>query len=306
MSDPRKDLALSTPDDAAATALDVALSTSYDPMLLNELPQPVPKDRAPHMEPDVFHFQDAFDDLLLAAQGRPLMDITERYQQSKLLRIVYPYGESNFKWLQRLEYQGVIPARPNILSPGPGLGQLPAALRTFGGELNGVVSKSLGEAMALYNRATGDNNDGSRESVSRRASGEPDGKKEPDHFDDLFSELKSTFAESQGAWEAFKKTLNDDSSRRVGQFGDQKENEPRNQELSKSSERQINKNEKETTSEYVDRWGYRHTKVTRTQYDDSGNQTGSSTSITIAPDAGQDISNTSNPNSKSKGGGWFW
>ena len=78
-----------------------------------------------------------------------------------------------------------------------------------------------------------------------------------------------------------------------------------------STEKTPDQNEKETRSEWVDAFGYKHTTVKRKTYDDNGKETSSFTSTTIRPAEhnGADAvdnshSNTDAVNKKNKG--WFW
>jgi hypothetical protein len=81
----------------------------YSPIrLASTMPrQPCPRDLEPGMDPTMFTFVDAFEDLLLVSSGRPMMDLCERYDMNRTLARMYPTGEHPFSWFSRLQSQGL-------------------------------------------------------------------------------------------------------------------------------------------------------------------------------------------------------
>ncbi|ATY59572.1 hypothetical protein A9K55_003155 [Cordyceps militaris] len=307
-----------SPEDLAISVGEVALS-SYSPAALTHLPQPRPADLPPDLDSSVFTFQDAFEDLLAVSQGNSLPDINARYQHSRMLRQMYPYGEPTWLWINRLQSQGLIrPPRGShiIRASRTGWDELQKGLeqgaeelwRGFGDDPKSrdAVAEAGNIFRELLNQFSGAVNSASS---SRDEQSNKNG--EPGHFDDLYSAVKSTYADGQGAWDAFKKTINEDALRRINEFERQMEHKFKENKPPASTEKTFDQNEKETRSEWVDVFGYKHTTVKRKTYDDNGKETSSFTSTTIRPAEhnGADAvdnshSNTDAVNKKNKG--WFW
>ncbi|OAQ95853.1 hypothetical protein LLEC1_00276 [Akanthomyces lecanii] len=309
----------STSDDLALSVGEVALS-SYSPAALTHLRQPVPSDLPPHLDASVFTFRDAFEDLLAVSQGRPLSDIDSRYQQSRMLRQMYPHGEPSWLWISRLQSQGLIgtPLGSSILRASQaGWDELQremedgaeALWRSFRDEpKNREAAAQVGQVFReLREQFGGPGNP--RESPSSRSL-EPKKNGEPDDFDELYSAIKSAYANGQGAWDAFKKTMNEDVPRRMDEFERQLEEKFGEKPSPVSTEETARKNEKETRSEWVDVFGYKHTTIKRKNYDENGREIDSSTFITIAPaekNPADAIENSDGNNtSDKKKTGWFW
>lgn len=89
-----------------------AKRSQYSPILLAErMPrQPCPRDIHGDMDPHMFTYIDAFEDLLAEASGVPTMDLRSRYNMNKMLRNTWPFGEPAYSWARRLESQGLIKA----------------------------------------------------------------------------------------------------------------------------------------------------------------------------------------------------
>ncbi len=305
MSDSRA----TSPEDLALSVGEIALS-SYSPAALTHLRQPVPSDLSPHLDASVFTFQDAFEDLLAVSQGHPLPDIDSRYQQSRMLRQMYPHGEPTWLWIGRLQSQGLVrtPRGSSILRASQaGWDQLQKGLEEGAEDLwrslredpkNRAAVAEAGKVFKeLRDQFAGCSNSSSH---AKNENGEPD------DFDELYSAIKSAYADGQGAWDAFKKTLNEDVPRRMDEF--ERRMEEKFNKTPTSTET-ANTNEKETRSEWVDAFGYKHTTIKRKTYDENGKEIGSSTSITIKPaenNPADAIENSDGTDTDKKKTGWFW
>lgn len=306
----------STPEDLALSVGEVALS-SYSPSALTHLRQPVPSDLPPHLDAGVFTFHDAFEDLLAVSQGRPLSDIDSRYQQSRMLRQMYPNGEPTWLWISRLQSQGLIgtPHGSSILRASQaGWDELQRGLEEGADALwrslrddpkNREAAAQVGQVFRELREqfgGSGETSSGSLESKNKNG--------EPDDFDELYSAIKSAYANGQGAWDTFKKTMNEDVPRRMDEFERQMEEKFKEKPSPYSTEKTANKNEKETKSEWVDVFGYKHTTIKRKTYDENGREIDSSTFITVAPvekEPSDAIENSdNNKTSDKKKTGWFW
>ncbi|KAF7544625.1 hypothetical protein G7Z17_g9809 [Cylindrodendrum hubeiense] len=291
------DTELSWPDRSMAS---VALSP-YSPLALRSLPQPVPNDAPSNLDPSVFTFEDAFEDLLAVSQGQPLPAISARYEQRKLLRAMFPDGEPAYFWLRRLKSQGIL----DMPSPGQLLAQVADTnWDYFHRELDR-------RAVNAWRAVTGEDSRDSRrvfedddssphsfrespesEHVRRR-------RNEPEHFDDFFSSVQSSFSNSQSSWDTFVKSITDNPST----------------SLAKSQQdRSLDKSQEVIKDEYVDRFGYLHSKVTVKTLDEDGNQIGSQTHYTVRPadkqsDESKDGDDKSGINAKGSvetKAGWLW
>ncbi|POR33608.1 Uncharacterized protein TPAR_06191 [Tolypocladium paradoxum] len=293
-------------------------SASYSPTALRHLPQPVPNDLPHELDPTVFTFEDAFEDLLAVSQGQPLPDINTRYEQRKLLRQMFPTGEPTWFWMRRLESQGLIES--------PSRGRF---FRTLRPDWDGFHRELDRRATDVWRGATGEDDReqvagdffheigrafkqierGLSEEGSRHEEPESDSddeqrrRKGPDTFEDLFSSLSSTVAEGQKSWDTFLKIINDQAAT-----------------LEKNQTPSSDKETKrvETRDEYVDRFGYLHSTVTRKTLDRDGNEVGRETYVTMRPADKPDkqLDNQSKDEldhveslgdeSANKKMGWFW
>lgn len=328
MSDPHGAAISEATTNHAYDASEVALS-SYNPTLLGHLRQPVPRDLPSHLDPGVFTFQDAFEDLLTVSQGIQMPDINSRYQQSRLLRQMYPNGEPTWLWLRRLQSQGLIsqPQRPRtMISRDFNWIEFKRALEEgteifWGGITDGVDDVENREAVGkvgavfreLHNKFPRDADisaSQSRDIVNRQD--------EAENPDELFSAIKSTYSDGQRQWDGFKKALNEDLQRRIEALERQVECRSSDSKPATISDNGINlnKNEKETRSEYVDVFGYKHTKIKRKIYDGNDNEIGSSTSVIVKPveksdqaimeDGHEKANDSGSALRRSKHNGWFW
>ncbi|KAM3554642.1 hypothetical protein MY1884_006016 [Beauveria asiatica] len=293
--------------------------SSYSPARLTHLRQPVPSDLPPHLDAGIFTFQDALEDLLTVSQGNPLPDIHSRYQQSRMLRQMYPHGEPTWLWIKRLESQGLIrPARGSYIArvSQPGFDELQRYLEEDTEQLwrsirddprNQETVAQVGKTFReIRDPFSGYNSHNPEWSDSKNTT-----KTEPDHFDDLYSAINSAFADGRSTWDALQRTINKDVPRRMDELERQmggcfKENKP-----SALTGNSVDDNEQETRSEWVDALGYRHTTIKRKLYDENGKEIGSSTSVTIKSADNDDskVIENSDGNTDVAGKrkrGWFW
>ncbi|KAK5997428.1 hypothetical protein PT974_02784 [Cladobotryum mycophilum] len=276
-------------------------SWSYAPLNLRHLRPPVPNDLPSHHDAAIFTFEDAFEDLLVISQGNPLPDISTRVGQRKLLRQMYPNGEPMWFWLRRLESQGLL-RRPRLdeMYRLDGFGPFsrqneseffqPHGLdwESFHNQLerrasdvwrrdsvadNGQstgdfsdeahkVSRNLEDGLTRHNPASVDESD-SRHDAQQKGF--------PDNFDDIFSSITSSFAEGQKTWDTFVKSILENKS-----F-------PTNGSHQTTKHDKNGNKETVTQDEYVDRFGYLHTTVTRKTFDKDGREIGSQTHFTMRP-----------------------
>lgn len=272
----------------------LALSSQYSPLNLHHLSQPVPRDAPSNIDASIFTFEDAFEDLLAMSQGQPLPEIDARYEQRKLLRSMFPESEPPFFWLRRLKSQGLL----EMPEPRHWLRQAESTWDQFHHELDR-------RAANVWRAATGEDSRNTRNvyddvddfpETFRERSEARQRRREPDHFDDFFSSIRSSFSESQSSWDNFVKSFHDSP---LDKF--QQEKYDRNQETAKD--------------EYVDRFGYLHSKVTVKMLDEDGNQIGSQTHYTVRPAEKQDGESKHHDDDKSgiqssakveTKTGWFW
>ncbi|RFU72249.1 hypothetical protein TARUN_10003 [Trichoderma arundinaceum] len=322
-------------------------SWSYSPANLRHLRQPVPNDLPPQCDSTVFTFEDAFEDLLTVSQGQPLPDIKSKYNQRQLLRQMFSNGEPTWFWLRRLESQGLLrrPTRDELYRPRNfGLledsaepefsrsnwndwSKLHEELDRKAAEVwKGVTSsekpnghanggnffdeihqtfKQLEDGFYGRNRSRQEDHDSQHQ------------KSLPDHFDDLFSSLSSSFAEGHKTWDAFVKSITDNKPVPT----DNSASPPAN-----SSEEKVYDNgnrEVVTRDEKVNSFGYLTTTVTKKTYDKDGNEIGTETHFTMRPaDKTQKAeskensetnvieraadADTDDQQAQDKKSGWFW
>ena len=286
-------------------------SASYSPTTLRHLPQPVPNDLPRELDPITFTFEDAFEDLLAVSQGQPLPDINTRYEQRKLLQQMFPTGEPTWFWMRRLESQGLIES--------PSRGRFVRMLRPDWDSFHRELDR---RAADIWRGATAEDDSEqdapdffqelgrASKQIQRRLSEEapqheelgPDSddkqrrQRGPDTFDDLFSSISSTVAEGQRSWDTFLRIINDQAATL------EKQQAPSSDEETKQIE---------TRDEYVDRFGYLHSTVTRKTLGRDGNEVGRETYVTMRPADKPDkqLDNQSKDeldhvaNEKT---GWFW
>ncbi|TFA97975.1 hypothetical protein CCMA1212_010301 [Trichoderma ghanense] len=336
-------------------------SWSYSPLNLRHLKQPVPNDLPPQCDPSVFTFEDAFEDLLAVSQGRPLPDIKDRYNQRQLLRQMFSNGEPTWFWLRRLESQGLLrrPTRDELYRPR-NFGLLEDDDDAGGAEW-GLTRSGWSDWSRLHEELDRKAAEvWSRAASSEKAqNGQPHGnsffdevhqvfkqledsfhgrnrphkedhegphqKSLPDHFDDLFSSLSSSFAEGHKTWDAFVKSITESTTKT--------DNKPVSTDITpvaaslppRTSEEKVYDNgikEVVTRDEKVNSFGYLTTTVTKKTYDKNGNEIGTETHFTMRPadrthkvDAGGSSdanvieradTDADDQQAQDKKSGWFW
>ncbi|KAL7789824.1 hypothetical protein V8C37DRAFT_385840 [Trichoderma ceciliae] len=323
-------------------------SWAYSPANLRHLRQPVPNGLPPQCDSTIFTFEDAFEDLLAVSQGQPMPDIKSRYNQRRLLGQMFSNGEPTWFWLRRLESQGLLrrPTRDELYSPrnfSPLEDHVEPEVSTSNWndwsklheELDrkatqvwkGVTSSEktdgranshdfFDEAHQTFKRLE-DGFYGRGESHQEGHDGQPQ-KRLPDHFDDLFSSLSSSFAEGHKTWDAFVKSITDDKPVSTNNSVSLPAN---------SSEEKVYDNgnrEVVTRDEKVNSFGYLTTTVKKKTYDKDGNQIGTETHFTLRPadkthkneikansDANfierqDEDADTDDQQTQDKKSGWFW
>ncbi|KAG6042204.1 hypothetical protein E4U41_003950 [Claviceps citrina] len=290
-------------------------SRLYSPLGLGHLPQPVPNDLPADLDPRVFTFQDAFEDLLAASRGQDqdqdqkLPDIRSRHQQRQLLWNMFPRGEPAWFWLRRLESQGLLDARPRLdpfalvgshhhhLPPGwpalhpelPRADPWPSVSSAHKGEEDTAASgggglwQKLTRAIMDVERELfrdGDKpqpwQDDDDDEEARRVDARklPQGGRFPRHFDDLFSEISSSFKETQSSWDTFIENVVRGAT--TGPAHDER------QSPSPLADRD-RKDVLTSEEEHVDQFGYLHKTVTRKTLDAEGREVGFETYVAIRP-----------------------
>ncbi|RSL97440.1 hypothetical protein CEP52_010885 [Fusarium oligoseptatum] len=276
----------------------VALS-SYSPLALRDMPQPRPSDAPSNLDASIFTFEDAFEDLLAVSQGQPLPDITTRYEQRKLLRSMFPSGEPAWFWMRRLRSQGLL----EDTGPSQWMKSANHNWEQFHRELDRRAANVWRAAMGeeeQQDRFHGHNPllEDSEQHRQRR--------REPDNFDEFFNSVQSSFSEAQSTWDSFVKSIT--------------EGHPSSLDRGQQSDKPADDEKRVVTKdEYVDRFGYLHSKTTVKTLDEEGNEIGSETHYTVRP-AEKDGKNAE-PNEQAKDGegsgiktegrvetkaGWFW
>ncbi|RGP60523.1 hypothetical protein FLONG3_10836 [Fusarium longipes] len=275
--------------------------SSYSPLALRDLPQPKPSDAPSDLDNSIFTFEDAFEDLLAVSQGQPLPDIRSRYEQRKLLRSMFPTGEPGYFWLRRLRSQGLLEeSTPSRLMKSIAENNWDRFHQELDRSAQAVWRAALGEDededsfgiheqqqhqenkrdVALNSQQRNkerfrlDHDDPTRHDVELlrdELHGSRSTRREAENFDDLFSAIQSSFANGQSAWDSFVKLLNEDPSSPL-------DKEQKQLQKPASNEKQV-----VTKDEYVDQFGYRHTKTLVKTLDENGNEIGSHSHYTVRP-----------------------
>ncbi|KAF4984551.1 hypothetical protein FZEAL_285 [Fusarium zealandicum] len=301
------------PEQSMASA---ALSSYYSPLALRGLPQPRPSDAPSNLDASIFTFEDAFEDLLAVAQDQPLPEINSRYEQRKLLRSMFPTGEPAWFWLRRLRSQGLLEeSGPSKLIKSAANYNWDQLHRELDRRATAVWQAAMGEQDRkdkhddFHHREQRDEDDGfdghnpliedSEQNRQRR--------READHFDDLFSSIQSSFSEAQSTWDSFVKSI-------IEPHPTSFDKRPCQLEKPAEDEKQV-----VVKKEYVDRFGYLHSKTTVKTLDEEGNEIGSQTHYTVRPadkdeqstESKQQVKDSEGSSIKAEGrvesnAGWFW
>ncbi|CAJ0540607.1 Ff.00g076350.m01.CDS01 [Fusarium sp. VM40] len=294
------DLGFSWP---AEEGMNAVTQSSYSPLALRDLPQPRPNDAPSDLDTSIFTFEDAFEDLLTVSQGQPLPDIKSRYEQRKLLRSMFPNGEPGYFWLRRLRSQGLVE------ESGPAK-LLKSAANQNWDQFHQELDRS---AQAVWRNVLNDDNDeeesggtfGNHEQYDRskrgntvsshqrneeryrhnehnsasyemdelrdELHGNQNRQRQANDFDDLFSAIQSSFANGHSAWDSFIKLINEDRPA------------PSKREHQQLQEPESDEKQVVSKDEYVDRFGYLHTKTLVKTLDENGDEIGSHSHYTVRP-----------------------
>ncbi|KAH7244299.1 uncharacterized protein BKA55DRAFT_573584 [Fusarium redolens] len=269
--------------------------SSYSPLALRDMPQPRPNDAPSDIDTSIFTFEDAFEDLLAESQGKELPDIRSRYEQRKLLRSMYPNGEPGYFWLHRLRSQGLLedsgPAKLIKSLANNNWDKFHEELdrraqevwrAAFGedddendtwGETkrdHALSSEERNEERSRWNRENPPEYD--IEDLRAELHGHRNLRRGPNDFDELFSAIQSSFASDQSPWDSFMKLITEDHPTTPSNREEKQLQKPG------SDEKQV-----VTKDEYVDRFGYLHTKTLVKTLDENGNEIGSHSHYTVRP-----------------------
>lgn len=267
---------------------------------------------------------------------------------------MYPNGEPTFLWLRRLESQGLAnrPRGFRIFTPAtrtPEWDQFERDVEKSAKEFGEGFLKDLKENPSVRDllealgldfktddeKKTADETQKKPDSDDTQIQNCPP----PDNFDDLYSAIKSRYAQGQKAWDAFKHIMSVDVPTRAREFEQdisrraeafekdihrRAEEYERLDEARKQAKKNTDGDEKptETREEYVDLYGYKHTTVRRKMFDEHGNEIGSSVEVMIRPaeenkgnsDQGngfsKELDNKNNASDSENGSkskrGWLW
>ncbi|KAI8667398.1 hypothetical protein NCS56_00875600 [Fusarium sp. Ph1] len=291
----------------------VALS-SYSPLALRDMPQPRPSDAPSNLDASIFTFEDAFEDLLAVSQGQPLPDITTRYEQRKLLRSMFPTGEPAWFWMRRLRSQGLL----EDTGPSQWMKSANQNWEQFHRELDrraaNVWRAAMGEEERqdrlddLPRREQKDEDEGfhGHNPLLEDSEQHRQRRREPDNFDEFFSSVQSSFSDAQSTWDSFVKAITEGHPSSF-------DRKPLSDKPADDEKRVV------TKDEYVDRFGYLHSKTTVKTLDEEGNEIGSETHYTVRPAEEDEKNAESNEQAKDGEGsgikaegrvetktGWFW
>lgn len=269
------------------TMVDIAdiAASSYSPASLSHLRAPVPRDLPSGCDANVFTFNDAFEDLLEMSQGKPLPAIQTRYEQSKVLKRLYPKGEPTWVWVQRLQSQGLAEWPSPWLSPllmPSNWDHLHQELERRAADVWRSVRAVPEQESALPKQQPERDVYGADSWRQKDDEGHQtqNSSRSPESFDELFSWIQSGFKQAESGFDAFAKAINSSP----------------NESKDGSKDKRI-----ETKDEYVDRFGYLHTTTKIKIVNEKGEEVGSETYKTIRP-----VDKDGSGDEKGKGSSWFW
>jgi hypothetical protein len=291
---------------------DFAVSSAYSPLNLKWLPQPVPKDLPSHVVPGVFTFEDAFEDLLSVCSGKPLMDLNAEYERKILTHTMFPNGVPLWVSLSRWQKAGLLENYdPGVTmrsphDPDSGCGESEqrkvVTLDTVGqlfDELDRFV-KSI--STPRYGDESQSHDDVDPQSGTNE---------EPDTFDELYSTIKSAFADAERPFTAIAKVLRDSASDAQNNHV----NRPAEAELKSTKLERV-----ESTEEFADDFGNIHKKRVVCLLDENGDEVGREETYSIHPAERQarprsaensEFEGAPERNEQTQAGperktGWFW
>jgi hypothetical protein len=258
-----------------------ARRSQYSPIRLAErMPrQPQPRDIQSDMDPRLFTYVDAFEDLLAEVSGTPTMDLRARYNMNQMLRRTWPFGESPISWARRLESQGLVKAfipdyrslpppkpvtemRAEQTQEAPTAGTKDIWQTGHVDKVQPVEDGLFGEiekAVKLLNQVLDDTTSVTSSFWDPERKREP---REPSTENDLYDAVQSAFYEGQRSLAAFFKSLADGLEPRTGSVTDSDADILGGRTVEEVDGMQILK----STEEYVDEYGNKHvrTEVRRT------------------------------------------
>lgn len=313
----------------------------YSPPLLAFGPwNPRPRGMDPDMDPSLFTWVDAFEDLLAESSGMPMMDIRTRYNQNRVLRQKWPEMggiQGLVPWLQRLRSQGLsllerdvffgttklMESKPTYTTGRPELSagqhdanaadQEPEKPRGSGAEQerqtesDGSFFGELDKVLKVLNKVLDDNL--TPQDSRRRTEHDNNTAQEPETETELYNAIQTAFNEARSL-STFLKTLSE------GGFASPVRKATTNDHSSNPHEDESDKTEV-SKAEFVDDNGNLHTKTITLRTSADGTRTTREETYSVRP-APKD-KKPNNQNSKpvdttitndgddgSKGAGWFW
>ncbi len=283
---------------------DFLVTSPYSPLHLQHLSQPVPRDAPRGVDPNGFTFSDALEDLLAVSSGRPLMDLASRYRLNKGIRqldLESPEYMMWDWWYRRLQggrksylLDAYFPAGPswrdeenkysreesheNEQTASRGNGeteQNPASDSSYESSPGGMLD-DLDRYLKLLRRVIDDEAEVSRESHKERE--DSNARQEPAVEDELYSTVRSAFAESGRSLAQFVKSIADvkfsggvQTSVSTSRSIQSRVGEPA--ERDRRTER--------TTEEYTDIFGNHHIKTVIRTLDENGDEVARQSNHTI-------------------------
>lgn len=267
---------MDSPRNPEAVMAHVALG-EYSPIVLRGLPQPVPKDIQHYMDPSVFGFEAAFEDLLTVSHGQPLPDISNVYKLRANLRDRFPAGEPVFLFLRRLRAGGLLHTpNPQAYPKNDPRAviefthqQAERQVEDFWGSASDLkkhpdpedISALMKATVKTWEWKTKEMAEG-REKWSRALKEQGPG---PDSEGDLIDAIESRFGGRETTWDTFKKSLSEDPKKWTAW-----------DETSGQDHHVV------TKREHVDPFGLHHTTTTIKLFDKDRNQIGTKVTHTVA------------------------
>ena len=264
--------------------------SAYSPKHLNKsVRAPTPRDIRDDMDPAMFTWIDAFEDLLVETAGRPLTDIRALYERNRKLREQYPQGEPTWSWLRRL-WQ--LPTCRSYFDPDTFYearnqkAQLKRPVieqRTASGEgdrtvdreslwdnrgLSGNEERRPGNGLfAEIERVTNALNQVLEDAIDGPRKRQTDSTREPRTENDLYEAVQSAFNEGQRSLAGFFKSLASEiEPRRPSGIKAEQADLPNGETVEEDGTKTV-----KSTREYVDDYGNKHinTEIRRLNKDGS-------------------------------------
>lgn len=309
-------------------------SSPYSPLRLAHAGgwQPRPADLNPDMDPSMFTWIDAFEDLCAVQNGRSMMDLRQRYAMNQEIRQRWAWlgGFEPFRpWMERVRAQGTVSGE-GFFGPGRGLKERVEEGREklLGGwdsqhvavaeqqqqqqqehdrHVEGGLFGELDKIFKVLNKAIDDSL--SPADLHKDTNPTPTPTQEPETEGDLYNFIQSAFNEARSLSTLFKA---------VSEGGFESVVKKMNGANDHKAEDDKTETKKE---EYVDEHGYLHTKTTITTRSADGSRTSREERYTVRPadeamkvnekgegvkPADAVIRNEGEGEAGGKGEGWFW